>query len=54
VKNRPRCPRGHFAPAAGPCACTRRSYLGEHADMWGQGLDPGARVTTIPLATNRL
>lgn len=51
---RRRCPRGHFAPATGTCACTRRSYLGQHADMWGQGLHPGIRVTTIPLATNRL
>lgn len=54
MQNRPRCPRGHFAPATGTCSCTRRSYVGQHPDLGGQGLDPGARVTTIPLAGGQL
>jgi hypothetical protein len=49
-----RGPCGHFLPAAGTCRCTRRSYVGQHADLHGQGLHPGARVTTIPLATSHL
>ncbi|MFJ4712694.1 hypothetical protein [Streptomyces sp. NPDC088785] len=54
MPDRRRCPRGHFAPTAGTCRCARRSYLGQHADMWGQRLHAGTRVTTIPLAGNRL
>jgi hypothetical protein len=49
VTSRRRCPRGHFAPAKGTCRCTRSSYVGQHSDLYGQGLDPGTRVTTVEI-----
>ncbi|GGW15823.1 hypothetical protein GCM10018980_51380 [Streptomyces capoamus] len=43
--NRPRCPRGHFLPAAGTCRCTR-PRIG--ADLWGQGRRIRSReMTTV-------
>jgi hypothetical protein len=51
---RRRCPRGHFAPATGTCPCTRRSYIGQHTDLYGQGLHPGTRVTTVRITGSYL
>lgn len=61
---RPRCTRGHFLPAAfsppptdpdDECRCVlkprrrRRRHRYSSVDLHGQGLPPGARITTVPL-----
>lgn len=55
MNRRPRCASGHFLPATaepGPCRCVRRTRPDDHADLWGQGLADGTRLTTI-LVTGR-